>query len=168
MHDKRMIDFVRSAPCASRAFCQTCRRSIGFRLGVRAPEVCPFGVVSAGPFPSPVAASRPMEVGGPALWLELHEFTPTDAASVSAFLQDFRLKIQCGLCLRHWDELIALAEPAPVVGFYRWSVDRHNDVNRLIGKPIWLIPISENDQKEEGNAQDDAEHEGGQPEPWRQ
>lgn len=39
-------------------------------------------------------------------------------------------------CRRNWDTLTA-AHPPDFENFHQWAIDRHNDVNRSLGKPEW-------------------------------
>lgn len=43
------------------------------------------------------------------------------------------------LCRAHWDELTA-KHPPDFENFPQWAIDRHNDVNIRLGKPIWSRP----------------------------
>lgn len=42
-------------------------------------------------------------------------------------------------CRQHWQEIKRKLPPdfTSAVAFYRWSVDAHNAVNQMLGKPTW-------------------------------
>jgi hypothetical protein len=39
-------------------------------------------------------------------------------------------------CRSHWAEITA-THPPDYANFRQWAIDRHNDVNTRLGKPIW-------------------------------
>jgi hypothetical protein len=71
------------------------------------------------------------------LWREFHSATLTDSLNPDS-LEDFCLRVdimnlcRCG---KTWREIIA-AHPLPLTGQFEWGVDRHNEVNAKLGKPI--------------------------------
>ena len=76
---------------------------------------------------------------GPAKWCELHRIalagnlTPARLQTFSASLPNH----PCG-CRNHWKILLEANPPpcaAPAVAQFAWTVARHNDVNRRLGKP---------------------------------
>lgn len=73
-----------------------------------------------------------MEQQGPGLWRELHLVALAGIID-AAWLDRFTVRIPCGDCRAHWTELLKL-HPGPYD--FAWTVDRHNDVNLRIGKPV--------------------------------
>jgi hypothetical protein len=108
------------------------------------------------PKPSPVVTvtvrqtecGRWRRVEGPKMWAELHArpagYRGDDAAE-RAWLETFARRIRCRECETHWRELVAKMPPdlASAETYWRWGVDRHNDVNARLGKAKWephLLP----------------------------
>lgn len=76
-------------------------------------------------------------VWGPPLWRELEAWAASaDLSTVPAYLEAFALRVPCGGCREHWRGIVA-AHPPDVSDLVRWAVDRHNDVNLLLGKPVF-------------------------------
>lgn len=81
----------------------------------------------------------PMAESGPPLWRALHAFASTwrgGATEAMDYLAGFVEAIPCGACRAHWQTLNAASPPelrTPEV-FFAWTVARHNDVNRTLGK----------------------------------
>lgn len=50
------------------------------------------------------------------------------------WLAAFRQMLPCGECRQHWDGMLA-ATPPDWAGYFAWTVARHNEVNRRLGKP---------------------------------
>lgn len=81
--------------------------------------------------------SERMKRLGPPLWKRLHEFARRwdgDAAKAEAFFKEF--KVPCGTCRSTWRRIITkhpadLSSPA---AFFKWTVDRHNDVRRELSQ----------------------------------
>jgi hypothetical protein len=76
-------------------------------------------------------------------WLLLHNYplvlVSWNAATCEAWYRDWERRIpniNCD-CRRHWKELVEANPPdfASPLAFFQWGVDRHNDVNRRLGKP---------------------------------
>lgn len=92
----------------------------------------------------PVATGVPKpEVWGPAKWAELHTWALKSARVMPderrAWLANFAATLPQCACKSHWRGLMA-EMPAPVVlgtsdDMFAWSVDAHNAVNRMKGKP---------------------------------
>lgn len=78
-------------------------------------------------------------------WRELHAYDPEvwDIEEAKAWFAKWLAKIpQFGCkCRQHFLELIEKHPPtfASREDFYLWTVDRHNDVNERLGKPIWRL-----------------------------
>ncbi len=80
---------------------------------------------------------------GARLWGELHRralaWTGSDD---SAWLAQMRLRLPCGECRRHWDEMQARTPP-DWANYFAWTVVTHNQVNQRLGKAV----ISEADAR---------------------
>jgi hypothetical protein len=79
---------------------------------------------------------------GQAKWRELHLYAlteqPTPLGRV-AWLANFAASLPCGDCKRSWKLLMQqkpLLQSATDKQFWEWTVDRHNDVNAKLGKPL--------------------------------
>jgi Erv1 / Alr family len=77
---------------------------------------------------------------GPALWADLHRWALTADLNPGApgqWLDRFAARVPCGDCRRHWLEITAASPPAleSHQALFAWTVARHNDVNRRLGKP---------------------------------
>ena len=51
------------------------------------------------------------------------------------WLAGFREILPCGDCQRHWDQMVAATPPPTAPDLFVWTVARHNEVNRRLGKP---------------------------------
>lgn len=73
---------------------------------------------------------------GPLLWARLHHWALYgDIDRPLLWLADFDQEIGCGSCGAHWKQLRAqYPVPTDRDGIFVWTVDRHNDVNRDLGK----------------------------------
>jgi hypothetical protein len=82
------------------------------------------------------------------LWKQLHdyafeveEWTPQKAAHW--YKNVWRRRVNehhgCTGCGSHWSQITGKNPPdfSTREAFYKWTVDRHNDVNVYLGKPIW-------------------------------
>lgn len=79
---------------------------------------------------------------GPPLWRALHEFARTWKGDITAAQEHFAAldaALPCGECRQHWRALLAAHPPdlQSAAAFHRWTVDRHNDVNTRLGKPLF-------------------------------
>lgn len=75
-------------------------------------------------------------VPGPMLWAALHgrALAQGTGEADAVWLAGFRQILPCGECRQHWDRM--LAATAPIWGeYFAWTVARHNEVNRRLGKP---------------------------------
>lgn len=77
---------------------------------------------------------------GPPLWAELHRraLTTNPGADDSAWLEQFARRLPCGECRQHWHDMVRRAPPV-WAGYFRWTVDRHNEVNVRLGKPLLTL-----------------------------
>lgn len=75
-------------------------------------------------------------LAGNLLWSALHRRALAVPAGESdaAWLAGFRQAIPCGDCRKHWDAMLA-ATPPDWSAYFAWTVARHNEVNRRLGKP---------------------------------
>lgn len=104
----------------------------------------PAGSTVPASAPGPVApvvvqAPLPFPADGPALWAELH----TRALRVTGrtlvvrlvdWLSKFGRRLPCGHCRQDWDRMFR-DTPPDLKNLFAWTVDRHNEVNRRLGKP---------------------------------
>lgn len=78
-----------------------------------------------------------------AMWAELHAraFNAADLSSEREWLEKFAQRVPCGECRRHWRELVKLHPPdlSSPDAYFAWTVARHNDVSRRLGKPEWTV-----------------------------
>ena len=74
---------------------------------------------------------------GPKLWAELHARELADPADERRWLENFRLRVRCDECRRHWDDIVTRTPPdlSGANAYFRWGVERHNEVNRMLSKP---------------------------------
>lgn len=81
------------------------------------------------------------------LWLELHGYNPERWDSQEAenwFARWLKRVPSFGCkCKQHFQQLIEKYPPdfSSHEAFHRWTIDRHNDVNKTLGKP--LMPLEE-------------------------
>jgi hypothetical protein len=71
-------------------------------------------------------------------WAWWHAEAEKDALTPEREIREFRPMIPrygCS-CLSEWVKIIEL-HPIPSTGQKQYAIDRHNDVNRKLGKPIW-------------------------------
>jgi hypothetical protein len=76
-------------------------------------------------------------------WDELHRYVYTTPEKAEVDHLEWMTRIpnaKCS-CLAEWKRLIALHPPdfSSARAFFEWGVDRHNDVNVLLGKPIFTL-----------------------------
>lgn len=80
------------------------------------------------------------------LWDEFHT-QPYKAGGITPqWLAAWLGGVPCGECRRHGQRIIAdnpMPETATPDEQYAWTVDRHNDVNRLLGKPEWSLALEQ-------------------------
>lgn len=85
------------------------------------------------------ATAQEMKDLGPKKWAELHR-RPFEVAVLPDWdwLIKFGQSIPCGDCKRKWLELVRQTPPdfSTVDGYFNWTVDRHNEVNRLLDKLV--------------------------------
>lgn len=85
-------------------------------------------------------ASTPQWVRGLAgntLWGALHKRALKVAPGQrdDAWLAVFRQILPCGDCRKHWDAMLEATPPPAAPDLFAWTVARHNEVNRRLGKP---------------------------------
>lgn len=74
---------------------------------------------------------------GPELWAEMHRraLAAPSGAEDGAWLEALRRRLPCGECRQHWDAMMEATPPPAAPDLFAWSVARHNEVNRRLGKP---------------------------------
>ena len=89
-------------------------------------------------------------VWGPFFWHTIHIValgypknpTYTDKKSTKEFYESFVYIIPCTICRDHYKEHIAKKPLTPFLDsrsdLIRWTIDIHNSVNKMLGKPEWL------------------------------
>lgn len=81
-------------------------------------------------------------VWGPLKWREFHvrSYSPDINLSFEQFWIDkWEISIPCPTCRKHFQEL-RLKRPedlSSIQAYRKWGIDIHNDVNRLVGNPIF-------------------------------
>jgi len=88
--------------------------------------------------PAPRAPIVLTPYNGAAKWKRIHTLALTDSLT-DAILADIAAMLPI-CCRPHWLTLMA-QYPLPVTGQFAWTVERHNDVNARLGRP--LMPLSE-------------------------
>lgn len=76
-------------------------------------------------------------INGPELWKSLHE-AAAKKTGFQEFAEDFHHKIPCGNCKAHWLSLYYLFPPNFLDPF-PWTVKIHNEVNKILNKPEFLL-----------------------------
>jgi hypothetical protein len=104
------------------------------------PSRIPAARSSASPRPPQRPATEPWSLHGPTLWAKLHEWAKTaDLADAAKWLDGFQTQIHnysCQ-CRTHWLAMVQRTPPrtASHAALQRWTLDRHNEVNKRLGKP---------------------------------
>lgn len=92
--------------------------------------------------PPVAAATTPddlMAKVGPPLWGNLHRWAlSADLTQATAWLDGFARTVPCGECARHWLEITRRTPPdlKNADSLFAWTVERHNEVNLRLGKPV--------------------------------
>lgn len=94
--------------------------------------------------PLPPALLRPAHFQGSPLWWRLHTFARGWDGDIRA-ARDHLAQLDAALpecCQPHWRGLLATHPPdlRDADAFFEWTVDRHNDVNRRLGRPA--LPLA--------------------------
>lgn len=71
---------------------------------------------------------------GRAAWAELHAVINPTPAWYAEWLKTIP-SFGCG-CRMEWD-MLTQQHPPDFDNFAQWAIDRHNDVNKKLGKPVW-------------------------------
>jgi hypothetical protein len=116
------------------------------RLTERPDAACPAGVwaaANAADLRTPADPPHEIVPLGPWLWKLLHDRPQSFAGDAEAelrWLAEFERRVPCGACRQHWRDLVRRHPPdlSSADAYYRWTVDRHNDVNRRLDKPAWF------------------------------
>jgi hypothetical protein len=80
---------------------------------------------------------------GPVLWQQLHAWAMSaDLSTAGAWLDRFGRSVPCGDCRRHWTEMVRRTPPDLTNrdSLFAWTVERHNEVNLRLGKPVIDVP----------------------------
>lgn len=79
---------------------------------------------------------------GPPIWAEIHAWCerPRTQIEYEAFRNTIAKKLPCGECRQYWLTDTIANPPSPEVladltKLKQWGIDRHNAVNRKLGKP---------------------------------
>lgn len=81
----------------------------------------------------------PTPVHGAPLWAELHmRALAVEGNDDTEWLKKFSVRVPCGECKNHWNASMILTPP-DFQNYFRWSVDRHNEVNGRLKKPLLTI-----------------------------
>lgn len=100
------------------------------RLGSNPPAINGEPEVIARPVRPPITADKGRE-----RWAELHRRSLAWAGGDdSGWLAAFAERLPCGECRGHWLGMVARTPP-DWANYFRWGVERHNEVNRRLGKP---------------------------------
>lgn len=82
----------------------------------------------------PAKAAPHVPVYLPELWALLHRRAlASNGEEDLKFLEDFRKLLPCGTCRQDWDRML-LRTPPDFSAYFAWTVDRHNEVNRMLNK----------------------------------
>lgn len=144
-----------------RVHCVACRTDAAWRESLRASGLvesaefdCPWGVMveTAAEVQAQAMAKLPVFTGsdeekkkreeqGRKAWAWLHNQAVADALTPERLEKEFKLMIPaygCN-CSNDWEKDVT-ANPLPAMGQAQWAVDRHNTVNRKLGKSDWTNP----------------------------
>lgn len=92
----------------------------------------------------------PPSVWGPFFWHTIHIValgypknpTYTDKKSAKEFFESLAFLIPCAICRQHYSEHLVKNPITPYLDsrkdLLKWTVDIHNQVNKMLGKPEWL------------------------------
>jgi hypothetical protein len=75
---------------------------------------------------------------GPAMWEKLHRRAGQYQGDDSAWMKTFSSEVPCGKCRKDWREMLARTPP-DWDKYFAWTVDRHNEINAKLGKPIMSL-----------------------------
>lgn len=94
--------------------------------------------------------------GGPQAWRALHTYIQSSSwnpAEARRWYEEEWLptipSFGCR-CRRHWHEIASASPPdfSSELAFFRWGVDRHNDVNRKLGRHDYAFEDAMQDRRE--------------------
>jgi len=93
----------------------------------------------------------PPSVWGPFFWLTMHiaalgypnNPTYTDKLAAKQFFESLANLIPCPVCREHYKAHLTRFPLTPSIDsrkdLFKWTVDIHNEVNKLHGKPAWTV-----------------------------
>jgi hypothetical protein len=106
-------------------------------ITVHAPHLSPNGLENHRPPPEPAPKAENKNV--PWLWAQLHlRSLSLEGFDDSAWISEFGKRIPCGVCRQHWARMLQ-ETPPNYFDYFAWSVDRHNEINAKLGKPIFTF-----------------------------
>lgn len=91
----------------------------------------------------------PPTVWGPFFWHTIHIValgypktpTYTDKKCAKEFYESFAFLIPCAICRQHYTEHLSKNPLTPYLDsrsdLLKWTIDIHNQVNKMLGKPEW-------------------------------
>ena len=91
----------------------------------------------------------PPTVWGPFFWHTIHIValgypknpTYTDKKCAKEFYESFAFLIPCAICRQHYTEHLSKKPLTPYLDsrsdLLKWTIDIHNQVNKMLGKPEW-------------------------------
>lgn len=94
----------------------------------------------------------PPTVWGPFFWHTIHIValgypknpTYTDKKCAKEFYESLAFLLPCGICRQHYAEHLAQNPLTPFLDsrtdLLKWTIDIHNKVNKMLGKPEWTQP----------------------------
>ena len=83
-----------------------------------------------------------LEAQGRAAWAWLHSKAQADSLTTERLAGEFLPMIPAYgcQCKREWQEILQ-KNPLPPTGQAQWAIDRHNDINQKLGKPLWPLSV---------------------------
>lgn len=72
------------------------------------------------------------------LWKLLHTYQYESEENTKIWFESWKSKISCGNCKAHLEELLKIlpVDYSSKEGFFKWTVEIHNMVNKKLEKPI--------------------------------
>lgn len=106
-------------------------------------KMCGERVARDGPDIVQVSVPR-APYNGASEWEALHRRALAYAGDETAeivWLNRMAKRLPCGSCRAHWQALVAKHPPdlSSADAYWRWTVDRHNDVSQRLGKPSFTL-----------------------------
>ncbi len=109
-------------------------------LGTDRPPLPPLEAHEIAEIDATRAAPGQFPPNGPQLWEELHRraLVHRPGQDDGEWLAKFSLRLPCGHCRADWVRMMQATPPdySSAANFFAWTVDRHNEVNSRLGKPL--------------------------------